>query len=195
MRDALNVSHREIVDYWARREDECGLGVDWSEAEERCWRCGYKSRLERCHIVPDSLGGACDPSNLVLLCGRCHREAPNVADPRLMWIWLRTNCVPFYDMYWTTRGIQEFEKMFGRKPFVSAEFTDLAEERAQELLREEMHKATVHFGDGLMNPSTIACIFALIEQRITGQLPARASHSNASRDFLEAVGLAKPRKA
>src|SRR5262249_7661154 len=67
------------------REDECGLGVDWSEAEERCWRCGYKSSLQKCHIVPDSLGGAARPSNLVLLCCRCHREAPNVADPRFMW--------------------------------------------------------------------------------------------------------------
>jgi hypothetical protein len=26
-----NVSYEEIVNYWATRENECGLGVDWSE--------------------------------------------------------------------------------------------------------------------------------------------------------------------
>lgn len=85
----MNVTHREIVEYWAARESDAGLGVNWSEAETRCWRCGYEGRLERCHIVPSALGGADEPHNLVLLCKRCHREAPNVADPRYMWIWLR----------------------------------------------------------------------------------------------------------
>lgn len=80
--------HADIVNYWVSRQDECGLAVDWAEAHERCWRCGYKSRLHRCHIVPNAQGGPDEPSNLVLLCGRCHREAPNVADPSFMWLWL-----------------------------------------------------------------------------------------------------------
>ena len=190
---AISASLREVVNYWSSRESECGLGVDWAEAEQRCWRCGYASALQRCHIVPDSLGGVSDPSNLVLLCARCHREAPNVADPRLMWIWMRTSCVPFYDMYWTTRGVQEFEKMFGRKPFTTPQFDGLAEGRAVELLREEMRKATIHFGEGRMNPSTMASIFALIEERVTGRLPTRAPLSSVGRDLVEGNGLAKPR--
>jgi 5-methylcytosine-specific restriction endonuclease McrA len=71
---------KDIVAYWETLQDESGLSVDWAEALERCWRCGYKSALQRCHIVPDALGGSDTPSNFVLLCGRCHREAPNVAD-------------------------------------------------------------------------------------------------------------------
>ena len=170
---AIRVSHREIVDYWSGCESECGLGVDWTEAHERCWRCGYKSVLHRCHIVPDSLGGSNAPSNLVLLCGCCHREAPNVADARFMWIWMRSTCAPLYDSYWTTRGFQEFERMFGRMPFVTPEFDGFSEKHVLTLLREEMQRVTIHFGEGRLNPSTIASILALIEERITGRPPRR----------------------
>ena len=191
--EVLNVSYEEIIDYWAVREDECGLAVDWSEAHERCWRCGYNSRLQRCHIVPRSQGGSNDPSTLVLLCGRCHREAPNVKDARFMWIWMRSTCVPFYDLYWTTRGIHEFEKMFGRKPLTSSDFNSVSEKEALDLLREEMQKVTIHFGEGRLNPSTIASIFALLEEKLTGRLPTQSSFSFESRTFFEAVGMARPR--
>jgi hypothetical protein len=93
-------------------------------------------------------------------------------------------------MYWTERGVQEFERMFGRKPFPTPQFDDLAEEHAIKLLREEMQKVTIHFGEGRMNPSTIASIFALIEESVTGRLPTRTPHSSVNRDLLE--GLAKP---
>ena len=46
----------EIVNYWFSRIDESDFSVDAAEAHERCWRCGCKRNLERCHIVPDSLG-------------------------------------------------------------------------------------------------------------------------------------------
>ena len=26
-------------------QEELGLSVDWAEAKERCWRCGYKKTL------------------------------------------------------------------------------------------------------------------------------------------------------
>jgi hypothetical protein len=189
----MGVSHQEIVDYWVSRESECGLGVDWAEAGSRCWRCGYEAGLQKCHITPRSLGGPEEPSNLVLLCGRCHREAPNVSDPRFMWIWLRTTCVAFYDLYWTARGIQEFEKMFGRKPFTTPEFERVSGEEVLAVMRSEMEKATIHFGEGRMNPSTIASITALVEERFTGRAPTAAPHSSTNRDFFEAIGWAKPR--
>ena len=166
-----SVPHREVVDYWSRREDECGLGVDWADGLRRCWRCGFKSVLHGCHIVPGSKNGLDAASNLVLLCGRCHREAPNVADARFMWIWLRSTCVSLYDMYWTERGVQEFEKMFGRKPFATPEFASITAEQTTVLLRKQMSKVTRHFGEGSLNPSTIASIFALIEEQVTGRLP------------------------
>lgn len=171
MRKPIKTSHQDIVDYWVDHEDECGLAVDWSEAPELCWRCGYKSKLERCHIVPHSRGGSEAPENLVLLCHRCHREAPNVTDPRFMWIWLRTACVPFYDTYWSIRGYFEFEQMFGRLPFKGIGLDKMQLQRAKRLIQEEMQNATIHFGEGRMNPSTIACILAKVEERLTGKLP------------------------
>jgi hypothetical protein len=171
MRKPIGTSHQDIVDYWVKHQDECGLGVDWAEAHERCWRCAYKSKLERCHIVPHSRGGSEDPANLVLLCRRCHREAPNVADPRFMWIWLRATCVSFYDTYWSIRGAFEFEQMFGCRPFTNIGLDETQLQLAKEFLQEEMQNATIHFGEGHMNPSTIACIFARVEERLTGKLP------------------------
>ena len=172
MRKSLTTNKEEIVAYWMRREDECGLGVDWAEAHERCWRCGYEARLERCHIVPDSLGGSGDPSNLVLLCYRCHREAPNHANPRYMWVWLRADNFPFYDCYWTFRATKEFETMFGRKPFSTMEPDSIDQEQIQALMSEEFDKASYHLGQAHMNPVTLACIMADLEERLIRQQEA-----------------------
>ena len=43
-RQNITASIDKIVTYWEQRQDECGLAVDWSEARERCWRCGEKPR-------------------------------------------------------------------------------------------------------------------------------------------------------
>lgn len=59
-----------------------------------CWRC-YGSRPERCHIVPDSLGGPDIPSNYVLLCNRCHLDAPDVRDPHEMLRWISESDLPW----------------------------------------------------------------------------------------------------
>lgn len=171
MRKPISTSHQDIVDYWSKYEDELGLAIDWSEAHELCWRCGYKSKLERCHIIPHSLGGSEEPANLVLLCRRCHREAPNINDPNFMWIWLRTACVPFYGTYWLIRGYFEFEQMFGRLPFTGIGLNETQLKMAENLIQEEMGNTTIHFGEGLMNPSTIACVFAKVEESLTGKLP------------------------
>jgi len=100
----------ETVRYWEIRQTEVGLGVDWAEAHERCWRCGYEAQLQRCHIVPVSLGGTDDVNNIVALCTRCHDEAPNVNDATEMWCWLRKTAVPIYDTYWPRRALNEVLK-------------------------------------------------------------------------------------
>lgn len=163
-------TYKEIVDYWAGAEEESGLAVDWIEAHERCWRCGYKTKLEKCHIVPSSLGGSAARGNLVLLCGRCHREAPNHQNSQYMWIWLRATCVPFYDSYWTIRGLAEFEQMFGRKILAWATGSEIDPDRLLQefnvLLKKQFDKVIVHFGEGRLNPSTIACMMAEVEKEL-----------------------------
>lgn len=103
----------KLCTYWARHTDESGLSVDFAEAHERCWRCGCRRRLERCHIVPDSLGGEDIPANFVILCKRCHLDNPNVADPEIMWDWLRAYSVPLYDTFWDIQGMEEYKKIYG----------------------------------------------------------------------------------
>jgi hypothetical protein len=38
--------------------------------------------------VPYALGGPDSPDNLVLLCGRCHRDAPDVGNAEYMLHWI-----------------------------------------------------------------------------------------------------------
>lgn len=159
---------QEIVDYWAQHIDECGLAVDWGEAHERCWRCAYKSKLQLCHIVPESRKGSFTPSNLVLLCDRCHKDAPNTTDSRFMWIWIKSTCVPFYQTFLIARGIEEFIRMFGRLPFAGMSPEKLSSSEFAKVLDEEVKETIVHYGEGRRNPATLACIYARVEERIAG---------------------------
>ena len=159
----------EMVAYWSQDEDECGLSVDWAEAHERCWACARKRgerNLERCHIIPRALGGSNSASNLVLLCSRCHKQAPNVSDPSSMWFWLRSRAVSIYDTEWIMRGLEEFERLYGRKPIWNLEQT-LIQENIVSLVRKFKSKTIIHFGEGKQNPSTVAWIFAQIENEST----------------------------
>ena len=67
------------------------VAVEGPHEADRCWSCGSNRRnLQKCHIVPKSLGGPNDPSNIVPLCPHCHDEAPDVKDPEVMWTWIAT---------------------------------------------------------------------------------------------------------
>lgn len=50
---------------------------------------GRYARLERAHLKAHSLGGTSDPSNIVLICRTCHREAPDWDDPAEMLAWVQ----------------------------------------------------------------------------------------------------------
>ena len=109
----IKTTKEQIVDYWRKHADEGELSVDFTEADERCWRRGCKRNLQRCHIIPRALGGEDTPSNFVLLCSRCHRDNPNVADPEIMWDWLHAYKVVVYDTFWQVQGLKEYERIYG----------------------------------------------------------------------------------
>lgn len=157
-REQIRTTIPEIVDYWVKHADESELSVDFAEAHERCWRCGCRRRLERCHIVPDSLGGEDTPSNFVILCRRCHLDNPNVADPEIMWDWLRAYGVPLYDTFWTIQGMDEYKKIYGVS--VMEEFRSRGlqpdDPEVRELQREVSQGASYHFGDPHLNVATLA---------------------------------------
>ncbi len=91
-------SKGEIFEHWKTWLDKNGF--DWGEPT--CWACRYgfngkyditdfyssdetikkhwnKSSLQRCHIIPKSLGGNNHPENLFLMCKECHDLAPNTS--------------------------------------------------------------------------------------------------------------------
>lgn len=171
-REHIKTPLSEIIAYWAKHVDECGLSVDWAEAESHCWRCGYERDLERCHIIPDSLGGKDEPSNLVLLCKRCHAEGPNVTDPEIMWDWIRAYGVPFYGTFWFIRGMKEYQFIYHKT--IRQELADILmragvapdSEEAMEVTKAYTQKmsqqASTHFAQPYFNTATIAGLFRML---------------------------------
>lgn len=169
-RESIKTPLSEIIAYW-RHVDEGGLSVDWAEAESHCWRCGYKKDLERCHIIPDSLGGKDEPSNLVLLCKRCHAEGPNVTDPEIMWDWIRAYGVPHYETFWPIRGMKEYQFIYHKT--INQELADIlkcagvdpdseeVEETVKTYIQEMFQQASFHFAQPYFNTATTAGIFRM----------------------------------
>jgi 5-methylcytosine-specific restriction endonuclease McrA len=119
-RHRIRTKKAEIARYWLgtstgleRLPDNCAIG---GELEPCCFACGFDAvrhdvsaegwdgwetaALDRCHLVPRTLGGDESPSNLVLLCRRCHRDAPNVGHPTYMLRWIAER-EPHFAHRWT----------------------------------------------------------------------------------------------
>lgn len=47
-----------------------------------------KSRLNRCHVVPNALGGADSPENLFLMCEECHALSPDTVNRAAFFRWV-----------------------------------------------------------------------------------------------------------
>ena len=85
---------------------EVGYGVDASEMDTHCWRCGHKTPdVQRCHVIPYSLGGKDEASNYRLFCYSCHVEQPNVKDYEATDKWVRETNVGTYNTFWKVREI------------------------------------------------------------------------------------------
>ena len=80
-------SKNKIWNYWKSKYEAGELkGDKWSyvfEDEEMvCFACCYYGSgvsIQRCHIIPHSVGGSEDVSNLHLLCGGCHQKTEGFA--------------------------------------------------------------------------------------------------------------------
>lgn len=104
-------SKAEIFEYWKTSKEY--IIIDWYEPS--CWACGEwwggiydidlekegtgahvrkkiwnRVPLQRCHIVPKSLGGTNDLSNLFLMCKDCHDLAPNTKSRELFLTWAKS---------------------------------------------------------------------------------------------------------
>ena len=179
-REPIKTSIKEIVNYWAEHVDESGLSVDWSEADHRCWRCGCKKHLQRCHIVPESLGGKDEVSNLVLLCKRCHADGPNVSDPEIMWDWIRAYGVSFYDTFWSILGSKEYRFIYGNsvgndlnkiiKYANITEDNEYLQGMVKEKFSDAMKNTSIHYGQPYFNTATIAGVYRMMLKDIAKEL-------------------------
>ncbi|MDE6584416.1 MAG: HNH endonuclease [Anaeroplasmataceae bacterium] len=178
-REQIKTTIQQAVDYWIKYIDECDLSVDWAEANTHCWRCGCEKHLERCHIIPHALGGEDKPENIVLLCKRCHAEGPNVADPSIMWDWIKAYNVPFYETFWDIEGRKEYEFIYKRsvtedlkRIFNKANITETNAivEKLRAVKKEVMEKASIHFGQPYFNTATIAGLYRMIIKQLASDL-------------------------
>jgi hypothetical protein len=73
--------------------------------------------------------------------------------------------VSLYDTAWILRGVEEFERLFKRKPFAGTNLEAIFP-IVRESLRRYRRRAIIHFGEGRLNPSTVAWIIGQIEGEI-----------------------------
>jgi len=85
---------KDCWDHHSQYISETDVAVDWGDWDsehDRCWCCGHSGKLQKCHIIPKSLGGLDNASNLVPLCAVCHDQSPDVADKDAMFQWIALN--------------------------------------------------------------------------------------------------------
>ncbi|MNI55233.1 HNH endonuclease [compost metagenome] len=126
--------------------------------------------MERCHIIPDSLGGEDKASNLVLLCHRCHLENPNVTDPAIMWDWLRAYGTAFYDTFWLLQGIKEYEFIYKKslnEELKERNITDV--NKFSEIFKEQIQQTTFHYGHPYLNAATCAGVIRISLKKYGGE--------------------------
>ena len=104
------------VNYWKNRIPDSDLGISWEDNScyTHCWRCGHSYRLQRCHIIPESLleedYSYTNYENIVPLCALCHDEAPDVYDKKEVWRWISESHGDELDTFWYKRAVEEAEK-------------------------------------------------------------------------------------
>jgi hypothetical protein len=103
---------KDCWDYHSQHISELDVAVDWGNWDSeysRCWCCGHTGKLQKCHIIPKSLGGDDIASNFVPLCSQCHDEAPDVMDKVEMFRWIKDQQNPLCGLglgrYWHVKDI------------------------------------------------------------------------------------------
>lgn len=104
-----------------------------------CVCCGRESStLERAHVIPHSLGGSNDVSNYILLCSKCHRESPDIADESALIEWMNEQPTELEN---TLRIIRHEMDKYNKENQVAVD-----EALIKEIFRELNKKAGAHSG-------------------------------------------------
>lgn len=81
-----------------------------------------------------------------------------------MWDWLRAYKVSFYDTFWIVQGMKEYEKIYGKsfKEELKARKIDESDSgEIYDIMKEQVSKASYHFGDPHLNVATLAGIIRM----------------------------------
>lgn len=163
-RENIKTTSKQIVEYWSEKVSDWELTVEWCNATKRCWRCGRETSLQRAHIIPDSLGGKDEPSNLILLCARCHGEAPNVTDPQIMWDWLKAYNTHSIASLGLLMALREYKFIYKNSFRHDAEYilnkANIPGEIDYAKIKEDLFSigkgTSIHFGQPYFNSATFA---------------------------------------
>ena len=114
MKRGIMPTRQKIADYWTNtdegqeriRQIKESYKIDVTNLAcidrdmAHCWACNKTMRsgskgynvpdlgLQRCHVIPHSLGGSNHPSNLILMCSPCHEASPDTNEELYFWEWL-----------------------------------------------------------------------------------------------------------
>lgn len=174
------IRNEDIVDYWKNSTWFLDLHIALDRAANSCWRCGSDQDIQRCHIIPDSLGGESEASNLVLLCARCHAEGPNLRDKRIMFDWIKSYRTKWKDNFWANAAMDEYKRIYGKdiqievkeilqKEKIPIEL-DVAVSELGLLANEVATSATFHFGQTWLNNASLAGCFRIALERLPKHL-------------------------
>lgn len=80
-----------IGDKYNEYYEKFKLGTDEENIHSMWDTKEVKSRIQRCHIIAESLNGTEDVSNLFLMCKNCHAESPDTTnyDAFIRWVYNR----------------------------------------------------------------------------------------------------------
>lgn len=160
--EKFTTSIKEIVDYYLINCNEEDLACDISEIYRRCWRCGEIEKLCRCHIIPSSRGGEDRPENFVLLCRRCHEDAPNCVDDEIIFDWLKAEKSSAYNMFWANSIYLEYKKIYNQN--IVEEFNkrvQINEQILQKVFFDSFENISTHLAAIQINNATWVGIFKM----------------------------------
>lgn len=158
---------KAICDYWASIVDETELSVDAADMHERCWNCGCERILQKCHIIPRSRGGEDIPSNLVLLCVECHKNAPDCTNPSIIWDWIKSNKEPFYDIYWWLKASKDYERIYGVSILTELSMMNIESiDILKTAIKREIDNTSMHWGScGLSTGTRVGVLRSVVTSK------------------------------
>lgn len=165
----------KIAEYWNTSPRRTHFAPHLLLDEPCCFTCGWfserwsqttpqaswqRANLERAHIIPRSLGGPGDASNLLLLCRPCHQESPDWIDPEQMARWVATREErPSREVETFVAWLAAAEKAPDfRDALASVAAEEGATERVFEVLQDLLGRAGTHFGIGFSQGTRVAVL-------------------------------------